>query len=161
MGLLVIKRGKIVKMEGISLQDGQEVKGFDDSGYKYIGILQTDQLKEKETKDLFAEEYKRRLKIVPKTKLSGKKKIMAVNTWSVQIPRYSAGVAEWRSDELKELARKTRKMMTVHGALHPKSDVDLVYLPRQKRGRGLISCEMCVKTEKITWHCMLGFRRRD
>ena len=56
MGLLVIKRGKIVKMEGILLQDGQEVKGFDDSGYKYIGILETDQLKEKETKDLFAEE---------------------------------------------------------------------------------------------------------
>ena len=49
MGLLVIKRGKIVKMEGILLQDGQEVKGFDDSGYKYIGILEKDQLKEKET----------------------------------------------------------------------------------------------------------------
>ena len=56
MGLLVIKCGKIVKMEGILLQDGQEVKGFDDCGYKYIGILETDQLKEKETKDLFAEE---------------------------------------------------------------------------------------------------------
>ena len=68
---------------------------------------------------------------------------MAVNTWSVHIPRYSAGVAEWRSDELKELDRKTRKMITVHGALHPKSDVNLVYLPRQKRGRGLISSEMC------------------
>ena len=52
-------------------------------------------------------------------------------------------VVEWRSDELKELDRKTRKMMTVHGALHPKSDVNLVYLPRQKRGRGLISSEMC------------------
>ena len=148
-------------MEGILLQDGQEVKGIDDSGYKYTGILETDQLKEEETKDLFSKEYKRRLKIVPKKKLSGKKKIMAVNTWSVQIPRYSAGMVEQRRDELKELDRKTRKMMTVHGALNPTSDVDLVYLPRQKRGRGLIGCEMCVKTEKITWHGMLGFRRRD
>ena len=86
---------------------------------------------------------------------------MAVNTWSVQILRYSAGVLEWRSDELKELDRKTRKMVTMHGALNPKGGVDRVYLPRQKRGRGLISCEMCVKTEKITWHRMLGFRRRD
>ena len=58
---------------------------------------------------------------------------MAVNTWSVQIPRYSAGVTEWRSDELKELDRKTRKTMTVHGALHPKSDVDQVYLPRHEK----------------------------
>ena len=48
---------------------------------KLIGILATDQMKEKETKDLFSNEYKHRLKIVPKTKLSGKKKkIMAVNT---------------------------------------------------------------------------------
>ena len=31
-GLLVIKRGKIVRMEGSLLQDGQEVKGIDDSG---------------------------------------------------------------------------------------------------------------------------------
>ena len=107
---------------------------------KYTGILETDQLKEKETKDLFSKEHKRRLKLVLKTKLSGKKNVMAVNTWSVQIPRYGTGVAEWRSDELKELDRKTRKMMKMHGALHPKSDVDLVYLPRQKRGRGLISC---------------------
>ena len=75
MRLLVLKRDKIVKMEGILLQDGQEVKGIDDSGYKYIGILETDQLKEKETKDIFSKEYKHRLKIVPKTKLSGKKKL--------------------------------------------------------------------------------------
>ena len=76
-------------------------------------------------KDLFSKEYKRRLKLVLKTKLSGKNKIMAVNTWAVAILRYSAGIVEWRShDELKELDRKTRKMMTMHGALHPKSDVD-------------------------------------
>ena len=53
------------------------------------------------------------------------------NTWTIAILRYSAGVVEWRSDEVKELDRKTRKMMTMHGALSPKSDGDRVYLPRQ------------------------------
>ena len=57
-------------------------------------------------------------------------------------------MVEWRSDELKELERKTRKMMTMHEVLHPKSDVDRVYLPKQRGGRRLISCEMCVKTEE-------------
>ena len=57
---------------------------------------------------------------------------MAVNTWAIVILRYSAGVVEWRSDKLKELDRKTRNMMTIHGALHPKSYVDRMYLPRQK-----------------------------
>ena len=91
-------------------------------------------------KDLFSKEYKRRLKLLLNTKLSGKNKIMAVNTWAVAILRYSAGIVEWRSDdELKELDRKTRKMMKMHGALHPKSDVDRLYLQKQKGGRGLIS----------------------
>ena len=91
-------------------------------------------------KDLFSKEYKRRLKLLLNTKLSGKNKIMAVNRWAVAILRYSAGIVEWRSDdELKELDRKTRKMMKMHGALHPKSDVDRLYLQKQKGGRGLIS----------------------
>ena len=44
------------------------------------------------------------------------------------------------NDELKSLVRKTRKFMTMHGALNPKSDVDRVYLSRKMGGRGLISC---------------------
>ena len=58
-GMLVLKRGKIAKMEGIVLPDGQVMREIDNNGYKYLGILKTDQLKEKETKDLFSKEYKR------------------------------------------------------------------------------------------------------
>ena len=57
-------------------------------------------------------------------------------------------MVEWKTDELKVLDRKTRKMKTLHGALHPKSDVDRVYVVRQKGGRVLISCQMCVKAEE-------------
>ena len=83
--VLVIKRGKIAKMEGILLSDGQVMKEIEDRGYRYLGILETDHLKEKEMKDLFLKdlflkEYKRRLKLVLKSKLSGKNKIMAANT---------------------------------------------------------------------------------
>lgn len=63
-------------MEGIVLPDRQVVKEIGESGYKYLCILKGDQLKEKETKDLFSKEYKRRLKLALKTKLSGKNKIM-------------------------------------------------------------------------------------
>ena len=92
--------------------------------------------------------------MVLKSKLSGKNKIMAAKTWAVAILRYSAGVVEWKTDELKVLDRKTRKMMTLYGALHPKSDVDTVYVARQKGGRGLIICEMCVKAEEnnLAWY---------
>ena len=49
-------------------------------------------MKEKEMKDLFSKEYKRRLKLLLKSKLSGMNKIMAAKTWAVAILRYGAGV---------------------------------------------------------------------
>ena len=36
-------------------------------------------------------------------------------------------------------------MFTIYGALHPKSDVDRLYIPRKEGGRGLISTEDCVE----------------
>ena len=52
-GVLALKRGKIAKMEGVLQQDGQVMKEIEDRGYRYLGILETDHLKEKEIKDLF------------------------------------------------------------------------------------------------------------
>ena len=40
--------------------------------------------------------------------------------------------------------RKTRKLFTIYRALHPKLDVDRLYIPR-KEGEGLISIEDCVE----------------
>ena len=40
--------------------------------------------------------------------------------------------------------RKTRKLFTIYRALHPKLDVDRLYIPR-KEGKGLISIEDCVE----------------
>ena len=36
-------------------------------------------------------------------------------------------------------------MFTIYGALHPKLDVDRLYIPRKEGGRGLISIEDCVE----------------
>jgi len=57
----------------------------------------------------------------------------------VAIFKYGAGILSWRVHELNSLDRKTRKIMTMHGAFHPKSDVDRLYLTRREGGRGLIS----------------------
>ena len=65
---------------------------------------------------------------------------MAVNTWAVSVMRYGVGILKWITDELKRLERRTRKFMAMHGALHPKSDVDRVYLSREMGGRGSTSC---------------------
>ena len=36
-------------------------------------------------------------------------------------------------------------MVSIYGALHPKSHVDRLYIPRKEGGRGLISIEDCVE----------------
>ena len=52
------------------------------------------------------------------------------------------------------LDRRNGKFMKMHGLLHPKSDVDGVYLRREMGGRGLISCEGCIRIEgnNLGWY---------
>ena len=54
---------------------------------------------------------------------------------------------------MKDLDRKSRKTMTMHGGLHPNSDVDRLYVKRKEGGRGLISVERCIREEENS----LGF----
>ena len=37
--------------------------------------------------------------------------------------------------------QRTRKLMTMHKALHPRDDVDRLYVSRKEGGRGLASIE--------------------
>ena len=59
--------------------------------------------------------------------------------------RYSATFVSWKKSELQAIDRKTRKLFTIYGALHPNSDVDRLYTSRKEGGRGLISIEDCVE----------------
>ena len=51
----------------------------------------------------------------------------------------------WRKSELQAIDRKTRKLFTMYGALHLKSNVDRLYIPTKERRGGLISIEDCVE----------------
>ena len=51
-------------------------------------------------------------------------------------------------EELKTLDRMTRKVLTMNGAFHPKSDVDRLYVSRVNGGQGLISSEECARSEE-------------
>ena len=46
---------------------------------------------------------------------------------------------------MQGIDRKTRKLFTMYAALHPKSDVDRLYIPRKEGERGLMSIEDCVE----------------
>ena len=61
----------------------------------------------------FVREYKRKIRLILISKLNGKNKTKAINSWTVAIIRYGAGVLEWKFDKLKELDRKTRKVKKI------------------------------------------------
>ena len=79
---------------------------------------------------------------------------MAANTWAVSLMRYGAGILKWNKNELQEIDRKTRKVMTINKELHPRSDVARIYISRKKGKRSLISCENCVRGVKnnLSWY---------
>ena len=110
-------------------------------------------MKENEMKEKTKKEYKGRLRLTPKSKMNGRNRITAINTWAVAIFRYGAEIICWRESELKSIDRKTRKNLTMYGAMHLKSDVDRLYMKRKEGGRGLINGEQCVKGEENS----LGF----
>ena len=82
--------------------------------------------------------------MILKSKLNGKNKITAINTCAVAIFRHGARILQWKESELKDVDRKSRKTMTMYGALHPKTDVDRLYIKRKEGGRCLMSVESCV-----------------
>ena len=122
-GVIIMNRGKVKSTDGIELPSGKKIREIEEGGYKYLGILEYDRVKEQGMKDKFRNEYFRRSKLILKSKLNGRNKIMAVNTWAVSILRYGAGILRWNKKEIQEMDRKTRKFMTMNKELHPRSDV--------------------------------------
>ena len=99
-------------------------------------------------KELVTNEYLRRVKALARSKLYSKNLFDALNSWAVSVVRYSAGILNWRENELKAIDVKTRKVLTMNGIFHKKGNVDRVYIKRKLGGRGLISVEDCVRMEE-------------
>ena len=117
-------------------------------GYKYLGILEADDIMHTEMKDKIKKEYYRRARQLASSKLNGGNTIRAINSRAVSLVRYSAGILKWTKDELKAIDRKTRKIMTMNKMYHPQSDTDKLYIPRIEGGRELLSIVDCVETEE-------------
>ena len=94
-----------------------------------------------------SKEYIRRIRKVLRSKLNGGNLVRGFNTWAVSLLRYSAAFVIWRKSESQAIDRKNRKLFTIYGALHPKSDVDrlYIYIYIKEGGRGSISTEDCVE----------------
>ena len=132
----------------MELPEGEVIKETDEGGYKYLGVLEAEQMLESEMKDKLQAEYFRRVRLLVRSKLYGGNVIKGMNSWVVSVIRYTAGIIDWTKRELKAIDIRTIKMMTTAGMFHQKGDVDRLYLMRKEGGRGMISVEDCVRMEE-------------
>ena len=139
---LVMKSGKRRMTDGMELPNHDGIRTLEENEpYKYLGILEADTIKQVQMKDTIRKEYLRRTRKLLETKLSSRNLIKGINTWAAQLVRYSGPFLKWTREELKQMDQRTRKLITMHKALHPIDDVDRLYVSRKQGGRGLASIE--------------------
>ena len=140
--MLVMKSGKRHMTDGIELSNHDKIRTLEENEtYKYLSILEADTIKQVQMKDTIRKEYLRRTRKLLETKLSSRNLIKGINTWAVPLVRYSGHFLKWTREELKQMDQRIRKLMTMHKALHPRENVDRLYVSRKEGGRGLSSIE--------------------
>ena len=80
------------------------------TGYKYLGVLESDDVLHRECKERLRCEYVRRAKKCLKFKLNGGNMIKAINIWAVSLMRYSKGIIDWTKEELDNVDWKNKKI---------------------------------------------------
>jgi hypothetical protein len=143
---VVFKKGKHVHSQNLVVDINREIQELEQGKtYKYLGNEESDDIQHQQMKERLMKEYTRRLRTILKSELNAKNKITAIGALAVPVLRYSFGIINWRSEEIKKINRKTRKILTMYKMHHPKTDIDRLYVKRKEGGRGLAQIEAAYK----------------
>lgn len=144
------KKGKLRQSENIQIDIDTSIQALDpEESYKYLGINEGDGIQHTMMKAKIKKEYYRRIRLVTKSELNAINRISAINTLAVPVVTYSFNIIDWTEQEIQNLDRKTRKILTAERMHHPRADVDRMYIPRAEGGRGLIQLETTYKATTI------------
>ena len=88
------------------------MKEIEKEGYTYLGIVELDKIKGNGMKKTI-KEYKRRLRLVLKSKINGKNKITAIIAWAMAVFRYGAGILQWKESELKDVGNQGKQWQSM------------------------------------------------
>ena len=135
-----IERGKKVTLGEKFGINGIELKELESGEkYKYLGQDEDVGYDNVLNKDRVTKEYYRRIRKIWSSELYSNNKTIAHNIFAIPVITPTIGILDWTKDELEQIDIKTRKILTSTGSFHINSDVDRLYAPRAKGGRGLNS----------------------
>ena len=117
--------------------------------HKFLGVLENVRQDERLALACAAKEYLRRISIIWSSPLSDCNCVQAANQYSLPVLRYLMWTQHRPLSELRNVDRPARKIIVENGGKHPASLTSLLYLPREKGGRGLRSVEHEYKITEI------------
>ena len=85
-----------------------------------MGIIEGKEIKHREMNEKIKKEYIKRLRAILKSKINYGNTVKAINTWAVPITRYSPSIVDWKNSELRNMDRKTRKVLKHVSSTAPK-----------------------------------------
>ena len=130
-------------MLGIELLNHDKTRTREKKTCKYFGIFDLGSLHHQTS----GEERKNKESVSQKNQKATRDKTIwqkpnqEKNTWLVLIVRYSVPFLKWTRQELKQIDQKTRKLMTTNRVLHPRNNVDRLYVSKKEGGRRLARIE--------------------
>ena len=119
-------------MLGITFANGKVIGEIEGDGYKYLRVIERSDICQEQMKRSVQNEYFKRVRSAQKSNAGFV--FQAINIWAVPTVRCGAEVTKWTKEELKQMDRKTRKLITIFGGLHPRSRVDRFYIPKRDEG---------------------------
>ena len=72
---------------------------------------------------------------------------MTINTYALPVIRHPAAIVSWTKEEMAAANVKTRKLPTMHGDFHSKSNVQRLYTSQKEGGQGLVSVQVTIQDE--------------
>ena len=143
-------RGKLLKAKNITLDTTTIIKDLEPAeNYKYLGVTEGDGIQHSSMREKIRKECFRRMRSILRSELNARNRIDCNQPLALPVVTYSLTIINWSLTEIQVVDTKIRKPLTMHRMHHPKSDVNRLYLPRKKGGRGLVQRELSLKTSII------------
>jgi hypothetical protein len=143
---ITFKKGKLIYLQIFVIDINREIQELEPGKtYKYLVIEESEGIQHQQMKERLKQENRRRLRMILKSELKARNKITAIGVLAVPVLRYSFGIINWRTEELKQIDRKTRKMPTMYKMHHPKADIDNLYEGGKKEGEDWYKLKQHIK----------------
>ena len=148
--VLHLKRGKVVDKDGdIRLDEEITLKCLENQPYKFLGMPETDIHNTDKLMQLLIENISQRTNVIWTSSLSDFNKVLATNSFAMSLVNYFMWSQIINITDLRKIDAAVRFIINDGYAKHKNQMNSILYLPRNYRGRGLLSVEIIYKETKL------------